>query len=687
MDGRRLQHHLALDGPRLEGEQREAAESQSLFDGLGCDSVADASLFFDSGVFGADSDLGFDEQDSLFGGDADMEGLFGELDDENARHPGCASPLPFPLALPHPPLPLPLERSCDVSTLLSEHQNQHQHKEAKQEGQTTQAPGPGQDGMGKEVEDSLLLPDTGLDDLPVVDFDFNLDFDVDIGLVFELEMARQLEKGDGDETGEAGEEAVPFPSGVQESLVATTTRPVSPASKTSDGGWVSSQQARPGIDISTHAVGPIVGTQDDQEGRGLAATDKNDDGDDNEVVFLSSRQVQGFVHPLPLPMSIPHYLELRPRCPQGPPPARIDLDNWNVEELLPYVQLHSKLTIRGIQDRLGLDIDAGRYIVATCHEHLANPAHTVHMSGSSDPTALRILKVTLILSSLALLKDDGHGHFGVGRRWFGRDSPLEPRSMHLLYRITRNKRSRDRYRRLNPTSPASTPGKERLPKSQLSESSALVSPKSPEESELKTLKVRTEKLTMPKPKPRKRKRNTPQPRAESKPSVEPPTVNPPHPHPTINLEYSSPRVLRDDLLSSSANRDAPLISKSKKASPSPSAAPSPVTATPTIDLRPETRPPANANIRYHINIVDARSQQRVIPQIVLHHEDAIRNAGYSYVMDLCTQSGRTVDAVSIMTLLGLERITNDVNWDLVVSRVHGELLLDGEARVLVCLQN
>ncbi|ERT01524.1 hypothetical protein HMPREF1624_02775 [Sporothrix schenckii ATCC 58251] len=488
MDGRRLQHHLALDGPRLEGEQREAAESQSLFDGLGCDSVADASLFFDSGVFGADSDLGFDEQDSLFGGDADMEGLFGELDDENARHPGCASPLPFPLALPHPPLPLPLERSCD-------------------------------DGMGKEVEDSLLLPDTGLDDLPVVDFDFNLDFDVDIGLVFELEMARQLEKGD---------------------------------------------------------VGPIVGTQDDQEGRGLAATDKNDDGDDNEVVFLSSRQVQGFVHPLPLPMSIPHYLELRPRCPQGPPPARIDLDNWNVEELLPYVQLHSKLTIRGIQDRLGLDIDAGRYIVATCHEHLANPAHTVHMSGSSDPTALRILKVTLILSSLALLKDDGHGHFGVGRRWFGRDSPLEPRSMH---------------------------------------------------------------------------------------------------------------VLRDDLLSSSANRDAPLISKSKKASPSPSAAPSPVTATPTIDLRPETRPPANANIRYHINIVDARSQQRVIPQIVLHHEDAIRNAGYSYVMDLCTQSGRTVDAVSIMTLLGLERITNDVNWDLVVSRVHGELLLDGEARVLVCLQN
>ncbi|KIH92989.1 hypothetical protein SPBR_02417 [Sporothrix brasiliensis 5110] len=569
MDGRRLQHYLALDGPRLEGEQREAAESQSLFDGLGCDSVADASLFFDSGVFGADSDLGFDEQDSLFGGDADMESLFGELDDENARHPGCASPLPFPLALPHPPLPLPLERSCD-------------------------------DGMGKE-EDSLLLPDAGLEDLPVVDFDFNLDFDVDIGLAFELEMARQLNKGGGGETGEAGEEAVPFPSGVQESLVATTTRPVSPASKTSDGGWVSSQQARPGIDISTHAVGPLAGTQDDQEGRGLAATDKNDDCDDNEVVFLSSRQVQGFVHPLPLPMSIPHYLELRPRCPQGPPPARIDLDNWNVEELLPYVQLHSKLTIRGIQDRLGLDVDAGRYIVATCHEHLANPAHTVHMSGSSDPTALRILKVTLILSSLALLKDDGDGHFGVGRRWFGRDSPLEPRSMH--------------------------------------------------------------------------------------PSVEPPALDPPHPHPTINLEYSSPRVLRDDLLSSSANRDAPLISKSKKASPSPSAAPLPVTATPAIDLRAETRPPANVNIRYHINIVDARSQQRVIPQIVLHHEDDIRNAGYSYVMDLCAQSGRTVDAVSIMTLPGLERITNDVDWDLVVSRVHDELLLDGEARVLVCLQN
>lgn len=51
------------------------------------------------------------------------------------------------------------------------------------------------------------------------------------------------------------------------------------------------------------------------------------------------------------------------------------------------------------------------------------------MSGSSDPAALRILKVTLILSSLALLKD-GDGRAGMGPCWFGRDSPLEPKSMH-----------------------------------------------------------------------------------------------------------------------------------------------------------------------------------------------------------------------------------------------------------------
>ena len=45
--------------------------------------------------------------------------------------------------------------------------------------------------------------------------------------------------------------------------------------------------------------------------------------------------------PMSLLASIPHYLELRPRCPQIPPPKRIDLGLFNVEELLPYVQLRT----------------------------------------------------------------------------------------------------------------------------------------------------------------------------------------------------------------------------------------------------------------------------------------------------------------------------------------------------------
>lgn len=51
-------------------------------------------------------------------------------------------------------------------------------------------------------------------------------------------------------------------------------------------------------------------------------------------------------------------------------------------------------------------------------------------SGSSDPAALRALKLTLIFSSLALLMG-ADGHAGLGPLWFGRDAPVEPRSPHV----------------------------------------------------------------------------------------------------------------------------------------------------------------------------------------------------------------------------------------------------------------
>ncbi len=68
--------------------------------------------------------------------------------------------------------------------------------------------------------------------------------------------------------------------------------------------------------------------------------------------------------------------------------------------------------------------------MAECRRHLADPAHTVVLSGSIDPGPLRVLKVTLIQSALALLVG-GEGRGGVGPRWFGREAPVEPKSMHV----------------------------------------------------------------------------------------------------------------------------------------------------------------------------------------------------------------------------------------------------------------
>lgn len=97
---------------------------------------------------------------------------------------------------------------------------------------------------------------------------------------------------------------------------------------------------------------------------------------------------------------------------------------------------------------LDIGTAAGRLIKQECRHHLTNPAHAILSSGNKDPVALRIRKVTIILSSLAFLSD-----MGMGERWFGRTSSLNRKSAHvwpddsttltllfakLLYRIQRN---------------------------------------------------------------------------------------------------------------------------------------------------------------------------------------------------------------------------------------------------------
>lgn len=120
------------------------------------------------------------------------------------------------------------------------------------------------------------------------------------------------------------------------------------------------------------------------------------------------------------------------------------------------------------------------------------------------------------------------------------------------------------------------------------------------------------------------------------------------------LAYNSPRVLRDDLI----------LSASRK-------------------------PPAAANIRYIVNVVD-RGAQRLIPQVVLGHDGPIRSAGYSHLAKQCArilgdQHAAASTSISIMTPLGLERVGNDADWDRVVCRVHDDMIMDREVRVLISL--
>lgn len=451
-------------------EQQGATESNSLFDGSGCDSTTDVDMLLDDVLFGG----GTNELDSLFGDDAEMQSLLARLEGEEPRqqdqHQHQQQDLTFPLSFPADLafLPLPLSPSAllqtdnsagslsAVSTLqFDAPQNQQQNE---------------QQVSGQEEAVTMSRLDFGLDGCPDVNLDFDLDFD--FGLAVEQGVAKQTQGGQ--ETGQAQrgteKEVVTSPSGHQNAVTITPNTFTSltsftPAPGTADGDGRSSPiQAQPRIDNPSSTTD--IGSRDDQEGPGPAIINIDDDVDsDDDVVLLSSRpvevQVQGFVStpppppppPASLPGPIPHYLELRPRCPQGPPPSRIDLDSFNVEELLPFVQLceffwggffsspfdffysvtanlvDAKLSLDNFQERLGLDVDSWKLILPMCREHLADPAHAITLGGSGA-VALRATKVALIHSALALLKDSD-GRAGVGSSWFGRESTLEPKSEHV----------------------------------------------------------------------------------------------------------------------------------------------------------------------------------------------------------------------------------------------------------------
>lgn len=150
------------------------------------------------------------------------------------------------------------------------------------------------------------------------------------------------------------------------------------------------------------------------------------------------------------------------------------------------------------------------------------------------------------------------------------------------------------------------------------------------------------------------------------------------------------QVLRETLLATTAtNSSTASVSESEKTLSPTLTAPSPATAFAEQAYNYYhivRRAPADASVRYRVNVIEARSQKRAIPQIVLGHEGGIREAGYSYLTGMCSRLSRTVDCVSIMTILGLERVSSDLDWDRVINRVHeDELMMDGEVKILVRL--
>ncbi|KAL1911841.1 hypothetical protein Sste5344_002418 [Sporothrix stenoceras] len=617
---------LCSDG----NEQRDVTESNSLFSGLGCDPAADLGLFLDGEIFAGQSD----EQDSLFGGDAEMQNLLARLEGEEPRqeHPGQlqepASPLSLPSALASSSLPLSssaLQQSDSVEPLSAVSTLHHDETQNQQQFD---------DNVPSQEEDALLLlQDFGLDGNSSVNFDFDVDFD--FGLAVEQEVTRQAQNEL--EPGTEKDEVTPVSP---KYLVTTAT-------------------------ITSNSLTSLTPVPEAAADSGLNVKYK--------VLYQRRLHLHRRLRYL-------YQFHITWSFDPDAHKARLLLGLTLAATMLKSF-CHSKLSLRGIQERMGLDVDAGKLIVMRCQDHLADPAHAVTFSGS-NPAALRALKVTLIYSALALLKDSD-GRAGVGSSWFGRESTLEPTSEHmwpedsttltllfiqLLYRLTRNANSRERYRKAREAraaSPVPTFGELNPP--QAPEAST-----SPEEPQLQASNEAPKEPTPPKePKPRKRKRETPQPKAAAKP---------------VELPVPVP-VLREALLATNASNSTTPASESDKA-PSPTlTAPSPATAFAEPGFYyVSKRAPMNASIRYRVNVIDGHAQRRAIPQINLCHDGDIRAAGYSHLTDMCHRLCREVDSVSIMTILGLERVCSDSDWDRVINRVNDdELLMDGEVKILVRL--
>ncbi|EFX00440.1 hypothetical protein CMQ_7442 [Grosmannia clavigera kw1407] len=445
-----------------------------------------------------------------------------------------------------------------------------------------------------------------------------------------------------------------------------------------DGEHQSGQEGPPQQPIDTpHSEASLSSepaSWPDQTGQGgenhVTVYDVDADGvdEDDDVIFMGQTKANTQTQALHPGMAA--------GC-DGPPPESIHLRERSIEELLPYVQLDAKISLQAIYVMLDISISAGRLIKHECRQYLTKPEHAIHSSGSKDPVALRTRKVTILLSSLAFLSE-----LGMGERWFGQALLMNPRSKYvwpadstrltllfvkLLYKLQRNKEIKDRrkpsqvYRpKHGPT--ANTPSglsstalsmtgfahdspsclRERLATAQKRGFSELDEPVSTESSISRSSSVVSAVMSAQSP-------------ASSVTCTTPP------------LHLSDSDGLVCDSEATSQHR---LAKKRHQAN-----------ATGVCYI---AKAPDDATIRYFINIT--RGCERVLPRLVLGHTDWMRTAGYSFLTSRCTAMGYEVASVAVCTLLGLEEVGNDREWDRAVCRVHEAMLMDDEVRVLVNLQ-
>jgi len=95
----------------------------------------------------------------------------------------------------------------------------------------------------------------------------------------------------------------------------------------------------------------------------------------------------------------------------------------------------------------------------------------------------------------------------------------------------------------------------------------------------------------------------------------------------------------------------------------------------------------NADILYVLHFI--RNQLHVLPRMHISHSGGMRDAGFDHMMNRCSDLGLAeTDKVVVEVLTsdrGLQRVSNNRDWDEVVGRISHDVVMDGVVRVCIRL--